>query len=239
MTLSTLEKNSYVPYSGKKQACYVSDIEGTLYPGVRIENASFPLTISRIQAALFSCLSAGKKPKKLYFPDEPLLEEHLQYWINEYKLETEFNVEDCDGQLFEVPKLPTGLSNDEIYEILSDLCSFAVTPNSSFEVSALLEVSDGYIPGVNVECSAWELGLCAERMAISRAISAGYTQFGKLYVMAPKSDYVSPCGACRQVIFEHMRSSRIVLFQNAHTEMSVTSTQLLPFHFSGTELGKF
>jgi homotetrameric cytidine deaminase len=240
---------SYVPYSLQPEYCYAVDSDGGIHPGVRIENISYPLSISRVQAALFSCLAAGQTPVELAFPDQPdEKQELLSYWQAEYDIHITTGAPlRTDEQAVRIHDPVLKLSPDEtgrssLYGRLLELCKKAVTPNSDFQVAALLEVGEPgrYIPGVNVECSNWQLGLCAERMAISRAISMGYARssFGDLYVVAPKSDYVSPCGACRQVISEHMRSSRIFLYENEVKCLSVTTNELLPYHFGGDVLRK-
>ncbi len=236
MEFKTLIKNSYVPYSGTAKVCVVRSTEGQYFPGVRVENISYPLSISRIQSALFSCLASGSRPEAIIFPDEPGREELSTYWKQEYDISFEINPE----LNFDTPDIliKEKLDDKAIFNRLSLLCELAVTPNSDFQVSALLEVEGGFVPGVNVECSNWELGLCAERVAISRAVSIGHRSFGNMYVMAPKSDYVSPCGACRQVLMEHLPASRIVLHQNDNQTMSVTTLQLLPYHFGGEVLKK-
>lgn len=236
MDFKTLNKHSYVPYSGNAKSCVVRSTDGNYFPGVRIENISYPLTIGRIQSALFSCLGAGKRPETIIFSEDPGTEELLPYWMAEYGITADVN----SAFSFESEPLilKDKLSDSKIFTKLSELCEMAITPNSNFQVSALLEVENGYIPGVNVECSNWELGICAERIAISRAISLGYKSFGNMYVMAPKSDYVSPCGSCRQVLMEHLPAGRIVLHQNDIHTMSVTSSQLLPYHFGGEVLKK-
>lgn len=238
--MKDLSAYSYVPYSLNAQYCYAEDTEGEWHAGVRIENISYPLSISRIQAALFSCLAAGRTPKRLHFPDRPAAkEELLSFWQAEYALAEPVVSEAAAGPLFNPVMAPRPT---ELYAPLLQLCERAVTPNSDFQVAALLEVAGGtaLMPGVNIECSNWQLGLCAERVAISRAISMGYLRkdFGHLYVIAPKSDYVSPCGACRQVINEHLPGQRIYLYENEEKCLSVTVKDLLPYHFGGDILVK-
>lgn len=241
--MKDLSAHSYVPYSLQAEYCYAEDTSGDRHAGVRIENISYPLSISRIQAALFSCLAAGRTPRRLLFPDVPADEsELLSYWQAEYKLEPAAVIGTHGGSVFNPVMAAEPQDHSRLYQQLMQLCERAVTPNSDFEVAALLEVEDGaaLMPGVNVECSNWQLGLCAERMAISRAISMGYERkaFRNLYVVAPKSDYVSPCGACRQVISEHLRGGRIYLYENEAKCLSVTTNELLPYHFGGDILRK-
>lgn len=241
--MKDLSARSYVPYSLQPEYCFAEDTHGQLHAGVRTENISYPLSISRIQAALFSCLAAGRTPRRLLFPEPPSVKEELiLYWQTEYDLEPLEVSTDLSGEIFD-PAVPASAEHGHtMYKRLVALCERAVTPNSDFQVSAFLEVTGGsaLMPGVNVECSNWQLGLCAERVAISRAVSMGYDrrEFGNLYVIAPKSDYASPCGACRQVISEHLPANRIFLYQNEDKCLSVTNNELLPYHFGGEILRK-
>lgn len=237
MDFKTLSGFSYAPYSGKKQACVIQSVSGNFYPGVRVENISYPLTIGRIQAAVFSCLADGGKPETLFLPNEPHAGELLPYWQAEFQFQTRIEPE----YIFEPKPLfmqASSGSRGVSYSDLFSLCEKAVIPNSRFPVAALLETRSGFMPGVNTEISAWELGLCAERVALSRAVAAGISpeQLGNMYIAAPDGDYVSPCGACRQVLMEHLAAQRIHLYQTPNEVLSVGCTELLPYHFSSDKL---
>ncbi len=79
----------------------------------------------------------------------------------------------------------------------------AYAPYSNFKVGAAVLTIDGKIfTGCNVENSSYGLSICAERSAISNAISSGYKKFTKIAVVTNSEPPASPCGACRQVIFE-------------------------------------
>lgn len=227
MTFTELLEFSYTPYSGKPNACIAIGKSGKAYPGVRIENISYPLTISAIQAALFTCIAAGDTPVKLIVQKAPKRADLLNFWKNEYQLE----IETAPGFVYEPINPIIKIPENKVSEKLFELCGSAVTPNSGFPVSCLLQVEGGFIPGVNVECSNWELGLCAERIAIALAISHGIRDFSAVHVYAPKSDYVSPCGGCRQVLMEHLPGKSVLLYQNETEQMRLTTSHLLPYHF--------
>jgi len=79
----------------------------------------------------------------------------------------------------------------------------AYTPYSNFRVGAAVLTEDNRIfTGCNIENSSYGLSICAERVAIFNAISAGYKKFIKLTVVTNTEPPASPCGACRQIIFE-------------------------------------
>ena len=79
----------------------------------------------------------------------------------------------------------------------------AYAPYSNFKVGAAVLTSNGKIfSGCNIENSSYGLSICAERVAIFNAVSSGYREFTKIAVVTDSEPSASPCGACRQVIFE-------------------------------------
>jgi cytidine deaminase len=78
----------------------------------------------------------------------------------------------------------------------------AHAPYSKFHVGAALLTKSGKVyTGCNVENASYGLTICAERVAITKAVSEGHRQFKAIAVVAP-SNALSPCGACRQVLAE-------------------------------------
>jgi len=79
----------------------------------------------------------------------------------------------------------------------------AYAPYSNFKVGAAVLTSNGKIfSGCNIENSSYGLSICAERVAIFNAVSSGYREFTEIAVVTDSDTPSSPCGACRQVIFE-------------------------------------
>lgn len=79
----------------------------------------------------------------------------------------------------------------------------AYTPYSKFQVGAAVLCADGKIfTGCNIENASFSLAVCAERVAIFKAISEGSTKFKAIAVIGDTDKPLSPCGACRQVISE-------------------------------------
>ena len=115
----------------------------------------------------------------------------------------------------------------ELYERAVSIAAKAYAPYSNFFVGAAVLARDGRVfEGVNVENAAYPLGICAERTAISRAVTDGCKP-GDLEAIAITA---SPCGGCRQWIYE-FRFERVT-FQNAEGEVVTrTPTELLPETF--------
>ncbi len=232
MNWTELNRHSYVPYSTSPRACIIKGSKGGCYAGVRIENVSFPLTISAIQAACCICLSEGENPEILYVQDEDYVQ--LTYWRKEFNLSVK-TVSDISD--IEVSKLLVE-SKPEEKSVLKKLLDKAITTHSDFPVSCLLYCQSGYFEGVNVEVSDWSLGLCAERVALAKAISSGVSAFTKLAVHTKYGDVSSPCGACRQVIFEHLPFNKIRLHHADNTFSEHNSVDLLPLSFTSKALKK-
>ena len=231
MTIKELQKRSYVPYSGTPEVSVVRSVEGHLFPGVRIENTAFPLTINAAQNALFSCLSEGERPKALYVEDTSAND--IAFWKQEYNVWT-YELDQLDEMDFKPILLPE--EGVEVQSTLKDLFNKAVVANSDFPVSALLRTGEGYVTGVNIECSEWNLGLCAERVAIAKALSYGYTDFDALHVQTRDGEFSSPCGSCRQVIVEHLPRHPIHLYHADGTHSKHYSIDLLPHSFLSNSL---
>ena len=80
---------------------------------------------------------------------------------------------------------------------------FAHAAFSKFKVGAALEAADGtVITGCNVENATYGLTICAERVAMFKALSDGHRQFVRIAVVADTDDPTPPCGACRQILWE-------------------------------------
>lgn len=116
----------------------------------------------------------------------------------------------------------------------------AYVPYSHFKVGAALETKDGQIiHGCNIENASYGLSNCAERSAFFSALSQGYKpqDFLRLAIVGDTVEGCSPCGACRQVIFELGGENFPVALGNLHGIIQeTTSTELLPGAFGPKDL---
>jgi cytidine deaminase len=104
---------------------------------------------------------------------------------------------------------------------------------SNFPVGAALETKSGKIySGCNIEVSSYSLTICAERVAIFKAISEGESEFKTIVVAADTKEFCPPCGACRQVLAEYAPDIKIVLLNSKGVTKETTISDLLPEAFN-------
>lgn len=88
----------------------------------------------------------------------------------------------------------------------------AHAPFSKFLVGAAVEDAQGHVhTGCNVENATYGLTICAERLAVFKAISEGARRFKRVAVVADTEELTPPCGACRQILWEFCGDVEIVL----------------------------
>jgi cytidine deaminase len=113
----------------------------------------------------------------------------------------------------------------------------AYAPYSNFKVGAALLLKNGeIISGANVENCTLGLTICAERNAIFYAYSQGYRKDDilKIAITADTKKAVSPCGACRQIMSEHLNKDCSILLTNINNDdkFETNIKELLPYTFS-------
>jgi cytidine deaminase len=108
----------------------------------------------------------------------------------------------------------------------------SVAPFSSFLVGAALRTEDGKVfTGCNVESASYGLTVCAERVAIWKAVSEGERHFSELAIVADTETLTPPCGTCRQIIWEFAKNATIVLGNLSGETQIVSIKELLPRAF--------
>lgn len=110
------------------------------------------------------------------------------------------------------------------------LCSLA--PFSNFLVGAALRTAEGKIyTGCNIESASYGLTVCAERVAIWKALSDCERDFTDLVVVVDTEQLTPPCGTCRQIIWEYCKEAKITLANLRGQRQEVHIAELLPRAF--------
>jgi cytidine deaminase len=108
----------------------------------------------------------------------------------------------------------------------------AHAPFSKFKVGAALETAAGdIITGCNVENATYGLTMCAERVAIFKAVSEGHRAFTRVVVVADTEAPTPPCGACRQLLWEFCGDVDVVLANLDGVKGRCKLASLLPLPF--------
>ncbi len=127
----------------------------------------------------------------------------------------------------------------ELVALATEAQKAAYAPYSKFHVGAALRVSGQHYSGANVENASYGLSMCAERTAMFSAVRAGSQSLEEVVVITDASPPSSPCGACRQVLFEFAKDANAVVVTAINPkgeQRSWTLAQLLPDGFKGDEL---
>ena len=103
---------------------------------------------------------------------------------------------------------------------------------SGFKVGAALETGAGEIvTGCNVENATYGLTMCAERVALYKALSDGRDVFARIAVVADTDDPTPPCGSCRQLLWEYCGDIDVVLANLSEIKRRMKLSELLPLPF--------
>jgi len=237
---------AHVPYSGQEEAVVALLSDGTWIPGVRVENASFPLTLSATVNALTTLVALGRRDVVAmvhyegFAPEDDLVAAHLVpgvrriapdmlVWAETLPVPTHA----CDPSLgFGSPSPQEGVA------FAREVAKRAHVPESNFPVGSVARLPDDLlIPGVNVEFKDWGRILCGERNALSTLISYGLPKPVAMYLTCPTVP-CSPCGACRQWLVELAPDVVVWMDQHDAPPISVLPPTLLPGYFSGESLAQ-
>lgn len=127
------------------------------------------------------------------------------------------------------------------YTSLSDKAveakKLALPTYSNFRVGAALLTNDDKIfLGCNIETSSYSLTICAERTAVFKAVSEGERKFKAIAIASDAENYISPCGACRQVMSDLCGDIDVIMLNSKGEQKIEKLSTLLPFAFSDDDL---
>ena len=113
----------------------------------------------------------------------------------------------------------------------------AYAPYSKFKVgSAVLTGNDDIFTGCNIENASFGLSICAERVAIFKAISSGCKIIKAIAIICDTEKPCSPCGACRQVMVEFSPEMEVIMVNLQNQTNIAKAKELLPGYFQGKAL---
>jgi len=122
--------------------------------------------------------------------------------------------------------------NDPLLQSALSAREHAQASYSHFRVGAAIEDDSGRIhTGCNIENATYGLTICAERVAVFKAISEGARRFVRIAVAADTDTLTPPCGACRQILWEFCGDIEVILLNPRGVSESLRMKQLLPRAF--------
>ena len=122
--------------------------------------------------------------------------------------------------------------SDKLVDAARQARENAVSDFSGFKVGAALETDTGeIITGCNIENATYGLTVCAERVAIFKALSEGKRSFTRIAVVADTKDPTPPCGACRQIIWEFCGDAEVIIANLTEVKATIRMAALLPLPF--------
>ena len=120
----------------------------------------------------------------------------------------------------------------ELVEAAQNVRERAYAPYSNFKVGAAIRTKGGKIyTGCNVESASYGLTVCAERVAIWKAVSEGEKEFTEIAVVADTHELTPPCGVCRQIIWEFCGDIPVIFANLKGNTETVQMSELLPRAF--------
>jgi homotetrameric cytidine deaminase len=248
----TLTDRAHVPFSETPTAAVLLLDDGTWIPGVRVESASYSLTLPALLNAYTTAVVLKRDEDVVAFVlsrpfrrEENLYVEELPHgpheaWADDVWLRT-------NGPRNGALPRPTAAhppafdgsieSEGEGIHATRQHFDTAYVPSSHFPVAAVLETDDGaLIPGVNVEHPDWGRILCAERNALGTVQSYAAGTIRRLFLSCKHDADGTPCGACRQLLVELAPESVLWMDRHDKPPEHTTASDLLPGSFRGRAL---
>ena len=124
------------------------------------------------------------------------------------------------------------MTDQALVDLAFSMLERSYVPYSHFPVGAALLCADGTVfTGCNIENAAYSPTLCAERVAVGKAVSEGHRDFVRIVVAGRCEDFCVPCAVCRQVLYEFAPDMEIISLNGRGEELVRTLRELLPHGF--------
>jgi len=248
-----LRSRAHVPFSEAPTAAVLLLDDGRWIPGVRVESASYSLTLPAVVNAHTTAVAAGVADAVVaYTLSRPLRWEETLYVEELPQGPYEAVADDAwlqggwagDGGALppvDAPLAPTlDRSSDDPAEGIDTArraAQRAHVPASDYPVGAALDLGDGrLVPGANVEHPDWARILCAERNALGTVQSYGLPTPTRLFLTCAEDASGTPCGACRQLLAELAPDTTLWMDRRDEPPERTTVSALLPGSFRGQAL---
>ena len=130
------------------------------------------------------------------------------------------------------------MTDKELIAIAEKAKHKSLSNYSHFRVGAALQTKEGKVfQGTNIENASFSLTMCAERTALFTALVEGEREFKSIAITSDSKNFISPCGACRQVLYEHCGGDLEVIMTNGNGDERILKLkELLPYGFSDEDL---
>lgn len=247
----SLVQRAHVPFSDSPVAAVLLLEDGTWIPGVRIESASYSLTLPALVNAFTTAVALDRGAdvvaailSRPFRPEENLYMSELPYHqfdesFSDAWVRNDQSAEDLPAPTEPLSPFYDGSISNEVQglEEVRSLFERAHVPDSHFPVGALIELDNGrLIPGVNVEHPDWARTLCAERNALGTVHSYDAGTVRRLYLSCATDPDGTPCGACRQLLAELAPESVLWMDRHDRPPEEADLSTLLPGSFRGRAL---
>ncbi|MFB6278121.1 MAG: cytidine deaminase [Salinibacter sp.] len=247
-----LRSRAHVPFSEAPTAAVLLLDDGRWIPGVRVESASYSLTLPAVLNAYTTAVAAGVADAVAAFVlSRPFRREEALYVEELPQGPYEAVADDAwlqggwagDGALPPMgdplaPTLARSLDDPAAgIDVARRVARQAYVPSSDYAVGAVLDLGDGrLVPGANVEHPDWARILCAERNALGTVQSYDLPAPPHLFLACAEDAGGTPCGACRQLLAELAPDTTLWMDRHAEPPERTTVSALLPGSFRGQAL---
>ncbi|MCC8080127.1 MAG: cytidine deaminase [Oscillospiraceae bacterium] len=125
------------------------------------------------------------------------------------------------------------MNDRQLLDMAREAAGNSYSPYSKFPVGAALECADGTIyTGCNIENAALGSTICAERVAVCKAVSEGQREFTRIAIWGESENYCMPCGACRQFLVEFSPDIEVLCSKAGGRYVSYSLSKLMPYSFN-------
>ncbi len=237
-----------VPWSRDPHVVLLLLQEGDWIPGVRIDSASFQLSISATVNAVSTAYALGRTDVVALWSTRALTRAEILFADGAFP---GCRARPGPGHVLHFSDAPLPEPRAEVLPTIAcdvrlpgrmipmarTVAERAHVPSSRFPVGCLIPAGDGVaVPGVNVEHPEWTWILCAERNALGTIVTYGLPEPETLVLSCPKDDQGTPCGACRQLIVELAPGASVWMDRGNRPPDCMEAVSMLPHFFTGRAL---